>query len=117
MANNQPVQLASGQFQPASGQSQLASGQSQLVSGQSRLGYTQLNFSQLQWIKIKIKEMCLSNSDYHFDTPLHYTETIFMEIQHFCACGDTTIQHANQSSEWHQQQQSNPEEAAPFKHI
>ena len=44
--------------------------------------------------------MCFSDSDYYFDTPLHYTETIFMEIQHFHACGDTTIQHANPSSEW-----------------
>ena len=88
-----PVQLASGQFQ-------LASAQSQLASGQSQLGYTQLNFSQLQRIKIKIKETCFLDSDNGFDTPLHYTETIFMEIQHFHSCGDTTIQHANPSLEW-----------------
>ena len=35
--------------------------------------------------------MYFSDSDDHFDTPLDYTQTIFMEIQHFCICGDTTM--------------------------
>ena len=41
--------------------------------------------------------MCFSDSDDRFDTPLDYTWTIFMEIQHFRAC--ITTSHANPSSE------------------
>ena len=45
--------------------------------------------------------MCFSDSDDHFDTPLHYTETIFMGIPHFChVVTQPCIQHANPSSEW-----------------
>ena len=34
--------------------------------------------------------MCFSDSDDRFDTPLDYTQTIFMEIQLFRACITTS---------------------------
>ena len=58
--------------------------------------------------------MCVSESDDCFDTPLDYTQTILMEIQHFHAC--ITTMHTACKPELrveHQQQQSNPEGAAP----
>ena len=60
--------------------------------------------------------MCFSDSDDFFDTPLEYTQTIFMEIQHFCACGDT-IMHTTykpQPRGEHHHHHSNSEKAAPF---
>ena len=59
--------------------------------------------------------MCFSDSDDPFDTPLDYTQTIFMEIQHFRACITTMYTACKpQLRVEHQQQQSNPEEASPF---
>ena len=52
--------------------------------------------------------MSFSDSDDRFDTPLDYTRTIFMEMQHFRACITTSHTACK-----HQQQQSNPEKAAP----
>ena len=40
--------------------------------------------------------MCFLDSDNRFDIPLDYTQTIFMEIQHFCALGDTTMHTTSQ---------------------
>ena len=62
--------------------------------------------------------MCFSDSDHPFDTLLDYTQTIFMKVQHFCAC--ITTMHTACKPQFrveHQQQQSNPEEAAPFQYF
>ena len=50
------------------------------------LNSTFLNFNELK----KITERSFSDWDKSFDTPLDYTKTIFMEVLHFLACGDTT---------------------------